>query len=495
MILNIIIYLCMCTVLIQIANNDLSSFNDLFNNLYQMVISMSISMPILIMTALISMILIIVIGLIIHKKKLDHIPGPMISSFIPIYLSYEIFFGRIINVSKNLFKRFGPVVKTSYNTIAIMDINAVHELLTNKNILKTKNNSQLPIVKYGLPFVSDPIKAETYRKYMLQGALNSDVLRHMKGINFVEQCINPMIERIHESINKNNNEIDIQHESFLLTKDVIASALFHINPNDSSVQIDKIFQSGANAFGRLKEIILPQVVLKIIGSKSNPELDKFLNHIMNTSQCPLMDIYAKSELNEQEKLIQLNTLWMAGTDTSAFALHTTMILLAKHQCIQDELRELVKQNFDNINELTFETVNERIPYIKSVIYESLRYMAPIPMFKTRVNPIENMNICGYNIPANTTINIPIDTCMNPNEKIFDPKRYLNEKHMYLPFGKGPRSCPGSRLAEIELMTTVPLLVYYFKWIDPTPEISLEDISKSFINRYYSINYKLICQEL
>jgi cytochrome P450 len=424
-----------------------------------------------------------------RNKSLDHIVGPWFASFIPAYLTHGVVTGDIVGVCRKLFKVYGPLVKTSYHTVGLMDIDEIHTMLAKKAIIKKLNTAQLSIVKYGLPFVSDPQQAEKYRKMMLQGALNADVLRHMKGDQFIINCVDPMIARIRASVLV-RPLVDIQEESFHLTKDVISSALFHINPQSKEVQISKIFQTGPNAWARLKEVILHPFILKFVGSSSDPQLDKFLDHIHETAQCPLMTIYRESDLNMEEQKIQLNTLWMAGTDTSAFALHTIMILLSKHSIIQDKVRTLVMDNFDSLSDMTYETIMERIPYVRAVVYEGLRYMAPIPLLKTRVNPLDDMVICDQVIPAHTNINIPLDVAMNPNGKLFDPERYDKEKHMYIPFGKGPRSCPGMKLAEIELITCVPYLVANFVWTDPTPEIDLDAVSMSFINRYYSINYKL-----
>jgi cytochrome P450 family 26 subfamily A len=65
----------------------------------------------------------------------------------------------------------------------------------------------------------------------------------------------------------------------------------------------------------------------------------------------------------------------------------------------------------------------------------------------------------------------------PNPKRFDPSRFEGigpQPFTYLPFGGGPRMCPGSEFARIEMLVFLHHLVLNYEWsmIDPHEQMTM-----------------------
>lgn len=61
----------------------------------------------------------------------------------------------------------------------------------------------------------------------------------------------------------------------------------------------------------------------------------------------------------------------------------------------------------------------------------------------------------------------MDDRIFPEPEKFDPTRFHNQTsvppYCYIPFGGGPRICPGYEFAKIETLVTIHYLVTHFTW--------------------------------
>ena len=99
-----------------------------------------------------------------------------------------------------------------------------------------------------------------------------------------------------------------------------------------------------------------------------------------------------------------------------------------------------------------------LPYTEMVVKESLRLYPPAYSFGRMA--IEDTTIGGYDMPANTDINIftyiaQRDPRWWDDPERFEPERFSPENepniphYAYLPFGGGPRVCIGNSFAMME----------------------------------------------
>ena len=125
--------------------------------------------------------------------------------------------------------------------------------------------------------------------------------------------------------------------------------------------------------------------------------------------------------------------------------------LAQHPENQAKLRRELCEAFpDPLEPLSFEKL-EKPPYLDCVCQEGLLIPGATPSFLGRIGPEGGLNICGYSVPAGTTIGMQGYTNhrneqVYPNAEAFLPERWFDPtpemKLNFLPFSSGPRACIG-----------------------------------------------------
>ena len=172
-------------------------------------------------------------------------------------------------------------------------------------------------------------------------------------------------------------------------------------------------------------------------------------------------------LSDEELLDEVMTLVIAGHDTTASALTWTFHCLAKHpewiERIRQEARELSDGAWSMADLQTLDVT-------KRVIQEAMRLYPPVWTFGRRTT--EPMELCGYYIPADCSVTMPLsalhrqaDQWERPDD--FFPDHFLPEavkmrhKLAYFPFGAGQRMCIGSHYAMMEMQLIVAQVLAAF----------------------------------
>jgi cytochrome P450 len=149
---------------------------------------------------------------------------------------------------------------------------------------------------------------------------------------------------------------------------------------------------------------------------------------------------------------------LAGYDTTSNALSFTSYLLALHPDVQDRLAEEIHKHLsENPDQSLYDAANQ-MEYLDMVFQESLRLYPPVPVIGRACKA--DCVIGGIPIKAGMRVDVPIYAYHRrpeiwPEPDKFDPERFTAEnkagRHPYahVPFGCGPRSCIGMRLAVLE----------------------------------------------
>jgi len=184
----------------------------------------------------------------------------------------------------------------------------------------------------------------------------------------------------------------------------------------------------------------------------------------------------ESDLSDEEIIGNLLTLLLAGEDTTANTISWMAFFLAEYPSVQARLQEEVDRVFgpDEIEWTDRTDISAKLPYLQAVANETLR-CKPVggEMFH---EPLEDVEIMGVHVPRGTPIlaltGMPAmreDYVARPDE--FLPERWLggggsslgpSNPKAFMPFGTGPRSCPGRLLASLEINMVVTMLCQDFE---------------------------------
>lgn len=167
---------------------------------------------------------------------------------------------------------------------------------------------------------------------------------------------------------------------------------------------------------------------------------------------------------------------LVGYDTTSNALAFTAYNLATHPEYQEKLIEEIDTVLGK-EPPTYDNV-QKLEYLERVFCETMR-LYPSACRTHRLAEKEIV-IEGYTIPKGADICFPIysihrDPRFWENPTKFDPERFTPENkakrhpYAYLPFGHGPRSCIGMRLAQVEMRFAIVYILqhYRFKTCDET----------------------------
>jgi cytochrome P450 len=168
------------------------------------------------------------------------------------------------------------------------------------------------------------------------------------------------------------------------------------------------------------------------------------------------------------------TMLLAGEDTTATTIAWLLHLLHRHRNVLDKVRAEVTHNETGHADLSPEHLAS-MSYLDACINETLR-MKPVAPFAP-METLKDMVIHDVAVPAGTLIwavqrHDAMDPANVPTPGAFLPERWLEGegthgstsslKKLSIPFGAGPRVCPGRHLAITEIKMATAMLLTNFE---------------------------------
>jgi len=233
--------------------------------------------------------------------------------------------------------------------------------------------------------------------------------------------------------------------------------------------------------------IWPKFLLKMPGfKKSKKRILKFSDEVIETHRNTLRetpdlidDILEyfdnnPGSLTKEELTVSVLSPFIAGIDTAANVLASTLYCLQKNpkvlEKLQSEIDLYFKEKTPSMADL------RKRDYTRGVIMETLRHYPLAPMLIR--HSAKSFNFKGYKIPQGSDLLIP--TALNhfdekyfKNPKAFEPERFLEPRSehkkpfIYSPYGVGAHICQGNNLAEAMLMLNIGGILNQIK-ILPNP---------------------------
>ncbi len=182
-----------------------------------------------------------------------------------------------------------------------------------------------------------------------------------------------------------------------------------------------------------------------------------------------------SGVTDREVAGNVLTMLLAGEDTTANTLAWMIYLLQRHpetlRRAQAEVRALALDS----REFTPEQMAS-LDYLEACAHETMR-LKPVGPFQV-IEALRDTEIAGIRVPERTGVwcvmrGDSLSERHFPNPQAFQPERWLvdgraggagaasSAKRVSMPFGAGPRVCPGRYLALLEMKMAMAMLLTHF----------------------------------
>ena len=186
---------------------------------------------------------------------------------------------------------------------------------------------------------------------------------------------------------------------------------------------------------------------------------------------------------------EIVTLLLAGHENTGNALSWMWALMAQHSDIADRVRDEALQAAGR-GPITWEALAS-LQLCRRVVEETLRLYPTAWLSLRRAAAADSIG--GYTVPRGSWILIcPVVVHRHPgvwpDPERFDPERFTPERtrhrhrFAYLPFGAGPRKCPGASFAVLESTVILATLARRFRLqlvrpesVRPAPSVSLPPV--------------------
>jgi cytochrome P450 len=166
----------------------------------------------------------------------------------------------------------------------------------------------------------------------------------------------------------------------------------------------------------------------------------------------------EGKMSDKQLRDEVVITYIAGYETTAWALAWGIMLLAEHPTFTAELQSEIEAHEDLL----------AVPLLDATVREILRLYPSAP-FLPRTAVVDE-ELLGYPIPAGTTV-IVLPWLVHRNPRVwpqptrFDPRRHLEDTERprlaWMPFGAGQRLCIGMGLALMEANLTLGMLLRRF----------------------------------
>ncbi|MFT4584405.1 MAG: cytochrome P450 [Gammaproteobacteria bacterium] len=428
---------------------------------------------------------------------------------------------------------YGPIYKLKMGPrelVCISDAESINQMLRDRPTTFRRRRSLETIIDemgFNGVFSSEGEDWKRQRKQVAL-ALNSAHLREFT----------PKLLAITETLRKNwlhyaatGESVDLCRDVMRYTVDVTTQLAFGVNVNTLETEGPVIQQQLNKVFPVLaRRINAPFPYWRYFRSKQDRELDEALISIKATVNGFIADcrqrmadkpeIFAApsnfleaiiaaqateegAEFTNEDIFANVLTLLLAGEDTTA-----NTIAWAVHYFIQHpehfararaEIDALIAPE---VSPTDYQQLSQ-LPFIEAFANETMRLKSIAPLNGLETN--EDVELLGHLIPANTPVlaltrHPAINKANFGEPDRFNPKRWLqaadatqcpHNTQAFLPFGTGPRFCPGRNLALAEIKIVLAMLCRNFDLRLTNPDIEVEEkLSFTMLPKNLDVKFSL-----
>ncbi|WVZ92573.1 hypothetical protein U9M48_038624 [Paspalum notatum var. saurae] len=190
----------------------------------------------------------------------------------------------------------------------------------------------------------------------------------------------------------------------------------------------------------------------------------------------LLELLSEGKISREHMSTILVDLFVGGSDTTAITVEWAMADLLRHPDTMDKVRAEIKGALGG-KEIVEEHDTANLPYLQAVVKEAMRLHPVAPILIPHMAAEDGVEIGGYAVSKGCTVLFNSWAIMRDPETWERPHEFLPERFLdkadkvgfrgkefeFIPFGSGPRLCPGVPMAERVVPLILAWLVHAFEW--------------------------------
>lgn len=193
-----------------------------------------------------------------------------------------------------------------------------------------------------------------------------------------------------------------------------------------------------------------------------------------------------AEITDEEIFGNVLTMLIGGEDSTATTMAWMLYYMAEYPAVQLRMQEEVDEVLGSSPMLHDFLHAERLSYVEAVAFETLRLKSVFPILFLGTNT--DVELGGVRIPKGTALFLLTRHCGMQEQSFVDAKEFQPERWLrsgsgpqpghntkaFVPFGAGPRFCPGRNLAVLEIKSAMAMLCRSFQLRTPSSNPTVKE---------------------
>lgn len=452
-----------------------------------------------------------------YCSPLSPIPGPALGSFGTVYKCWHTVIGDYPVTLTALHRKFGSLVRISYNEVSIADSEGLRVLNSTMDKGPQYECFAIPSAQYQNTMSERSYKQTMrMRQNVAQGYSHTHLI---KGEQYLDDLLSLMTQRIAEDSKDGTQQIELGKWIHFFTMDVVGemtcSAPFgflrEARDIGNSIWNTSRLASYISFMGScrwLHYLLLGSPLLSFVDYEKIPFIHVWTTCLNGVARRKANSMEARYDMmehwmaqrrkdpermQEQELLTAMLANLGAGGDTIGSSIQAFFYFLLKSNSyylekVRQELGAAghVAGGGSDGRPVSYSEC-QKLVFLQACMKETLRMFSPVPWTLQRVVPAQGMRIAGRHFSAGTILSVsPYAVHHNkdiwgadadefkPERWLKDPKQVQEMEKYYIPYGSGYNSCLGHNLAQLELekVTATVLRDFDLRLVNPEKEWKL-----------------------
>lgn len=288
-------------------------------------------------------------------------------------------------------------------------------------------------------------------------------------------------EHLDQILDDNNQtEVEMKDLCLKVTGEIVCNAGLGIDDEQRFIKTAaRIFESSwSNSTRVILNFFLPTIGAALGVSFASAEVKNYFANLTKNvfeshqsekktrNEDYFLDMVIDKEFNEETVASLISSFFVDAFESAASNASFALFRISQHPEVQQKLRQEINSTLEKYDgNVTYEALKE-MTYLQQVINESIRLHMTLEFSAKICNETTTLRASDGKTctlePGHIVIipaqNLQTDEKFWRDPYTFDPSRFDDDKksdipkYAYLPFGEGPRMCPGMRFGLLEVKT-------------------------------------------